>query len=152
MPSAGIMHLGSTHTASSGGQQCLTQAPRYFGVIEAQRAEDVMATPGRFTCILALVAASLLGLNSLAHADGVNVNFIVDVNKVADSIVNAISGQGNTDREGFVKNLANQCWNSEGQKYNCMVFNLGQNWEWTNQQGVVLYGSAVYQGTTYGIW
>lgn len=34
----------------------------------------------------------------------------------------------------------------------CMVFNLGQNYEWTDQQGIVLYGSAVYQGITYGIW
>lgn len=34
----------------------------------------------------------------------------------------------------------------------CMVFNLGQNYQWTNQQGIVLYGSAVYSGITYGIW
>lgn len=33
----------------------------------------------------------------------------------------------------------------------CMVFNVGQNYQWTNQQGIVLYGSAVYSGITYGI-
>ncbi|CAL8472281.1 g11823 [Coccomyxa elongata] len=96
-----------------------------------------MAAPGRFSCILAL---------------GVNVNFNIDVNKVGDSIANAISGQGNADRAGFVKNINNQCFYSEGQKYNCMVFNLGQEYQWTDQQGIVLYGSAVYQGITYGIW
>lgn len=34
----------------------------------------------------------------------------------------------------------------------CMVFNLGQNYQWTGLDGVVLYGSGVYQGITYGIW
>ncbi|KAK9906376.1 hypothetical protein WJX75_000788 [Coccomyxa subellipsoidea] len=89
--------------------------------------------PTRSACVLLLVATSLLALTSLASAQNANFNFNLDVNKVGDPIANAVSGQGNADRAGFVKNQSNTCFYQEGQKYNCMVFNVGQNYQWTNQ-------------------
>lgn len=50
-----------------------------------------------------------------------NFNFNLDVNKVGDSIANAVSGQGNADRAGFVKNLSNTCFYQEGQKYSALL-------------------------------
>ncbi|EIE23408.1 hypothetical protein COCSUDRAFT_62943 [Coccomyxa subellipsoidea C-169] len=92
------------------------------------------------------------GFASAQPSANANLNFNIDVNKAAGDIASAISGQGNADRGGFVKNLSNACFYSLGQRYNCMVFNLGQEYQWTDQQGIVLYGSGVYQGITYGIW
>ena len=40
---------------------------------------------------------------------------------------------------------------ASGQKYNVMVFNLSQEYE-DHFNGVQFYGSAVYDGITYGIW
>ena len=56
-----------------------------------------------------------------------NFNFNLDVNKVGDPIALGpgsrarISGQGNADRAGFVKNLSNTCFYQEGQKYSALL-------------------------------
>lgn len=76
-----------------------------------------------------------------------NVNF--DVLGIAESIADSIKKAEN--REGFVKNLMNTAWYEGGEKYNVVVRNLSQDYD-ENVKGVKLYGSAEYDGITYGIW
>ncbi|MFP7232543.1 stress response protein YvgO [Bacillus subtilis] len=78
---------------------------------------------------------------------GLNVN--LDVLGIANQIADAIKSAQN--RDGFVKNLMESSFYASGQKYNVMVFNLSQEYE-DHLNGVQFYGSAVYDGITYGIW
>ncbi|MBT2625404.1 stress protein [Bacillus sp. ISL-32] len=78
---------------------------------------------------------------------GLNVN--VDVLGIANQIADSIKSAQN--RDGFVKNLMESSFYASGQKYNVMVFNLSQEYE-DHFNGVKFYGSAVYDGITYGIW
>ncbi|MCY8548080.1 stress response protein YvgO [Bacillus vallismortis] len=78
---------------------------------------------------------------------GLHVN--LDVLGIANQIADAIKSAQN--RDGFVKNLMESSFYASGQKYNVMVFNLSQEYE-DHLNGVQFYGSAVYDGMTYGIW
>lgn len=76
-----------------------------------------------------------------------NVNF--DALGIAEKIEDSIKKAEN--REGFVKNLMNTAWYESGEKYNVVVRNLSQDYD-ENLNGVQTYGSAEYDGVTYGIW
>ncbi|MED2911853.1 MULTISPECIES: stress protein [Bacillus] len=78
---------------------------------------------------------------------GLNVN--VDVLGISDRIAEAVKSDQN--RTGWVKNVMETTFYASGQKYNVMVFNLNQEYE-DRFNGVQFYGSAVYDGITYGIW
>lgn len=78
---------------------------------------------------------------------GLHVN--LDVLGIANQIADAIKSSQN--RDGFVKNLMESSFYASGQTYNVMVFNLSQEYE-DHLNGVQFYGSAVYDGITYGIW
>ena len=68
-------------------------------------------------------------------------------------IAKAIEGAVKTDanRSGFVKNVMETAYYSSGQNHNVMVFNLNQEYE-NHFNDVKFYGSAVYDGITFGIW
>ncbi|WP_071391783.1 stress protein [Bacillus velezensis] len=78
---------------------------------------------------------------------GLNVN--VDVLGISDRIAEAVKSDQN--RTGWAKNVMETTFYASGQKYNVMVFNLNQEYE-DRFNGVQFYGSAVYDGITYGIW
>ncbi|WKT35455.1 stress protein [Bacillus amyloliquefaciens] len=82
-------------------------------------------------------------------AKDVGLNIDVDLLGIGNSIADAIKSAQN--RDGFVKNLMESSFYASGQKYNVMVFNLSQEYE-DHFNGVQFYGSAVYDGITYGIW
>ncbi|APH37122.1 stress protein [Bacillus velezensis] len=84
-----------------------------------------------------------------ASAKDVGLNIDVDLLGIGNSIADAIKSAQN--RDGFVKNLMESSFYASGQKYNVMVFNLSQEYE-DHFNGVQFYGSAVYDGITYGIW
>ncbi|WP_016906363.1 hypothetical protein [Streptomyces xiaopingdaonensis] len=50
------------------------------------------------------------------------------------------------NREGFVENPTNTAWHASGEEYDVIVRNLSQD-----DDGVQTYGSAEYDGVTYGI-
>ncbi|ABS75389.1 MULTISPECIES: hypothetical protein [Bacillus] len=87
--------------------------------------------------------------SSDASAKDVGLNIDVDLLGIGNSIADAIKSAQN--RDGFVKNLMESSFYASGQKYNVMVFNLSQEYE-DHFNGVQFYGSAVYDGITYGIW
>ncbi|WP_346997255.1 stress protein [Bacillus velezensis] len=87
--------------------------------------------------------------SSDASAKDVGLNIDVDLLGIGNSIADAIKSAQN--RDGFVKNLMESLFYASGQKYNVMVFNLSQEYE-DHFNGVQFYGSAVYDGITYGIW
>ena len=77
----------------------------------------------------------------------------LNVNIDALGIAQAISDAANSDQDrgAFVKNLMESTYYSAGQRYNVMVFNLGQNYQ-EQFNGVQFYSSAIYQNLTFGIW
>ncbi|WP_432680897.1 stress protein [Bacillus velezensis] len=87
--------------------------------------------------------------SSDVSAKDVGLNIDVDLLSIGNSIADAIKSAQN--RDGFVKNLMESSFYASGQKYNVMVFNLSQEYE-DHFNGVQFYGSAVYDGITYGIW
>ncbi|WP_446476026.1 stress protein [Bacillus velezensis] len=87
--------------------------------------------------------------SSDVSAKDVGLNIDVDLLGIGNSIADAIKSAQN--RDGFVKNLMESSFYASGQKYNIMVFNLSQEYE-DHFNGVQFYGSAVYDGITYGIW
>ncbi|MGD2435412.1 stress protein [Bacillus velezensis] len=87
--------------------------------------------------------------SSDVSAKDVGLNIDVDLLGIGNSIADAIKSAQN--RDGFVKNLMESSFYASGQKYNVMVFNLSQEYE-DHFNGVQFYGSAVYDGITYGIW
>ncbi|WP_445593737.1 stress protein [Bacillus velezensis] len=87
--------------------------------------------------------------SSDVSAKDVGLNIDVDLLGIGNSIADAIKSAQN--RDGFVKNLMESSFYASGQKYNVMVFNLSQEYE-DHLNGVQFYGSAVYDGITYGIW
>ncbi|MDL0426992.1 stress protein [Bacillus amyloliquefaciens] len=87
--------------------------------------------------------------SSDVSAKDVGLNIDVDLLGIGNLIADAIKSAQN--RDGFVKNLMESSFYASGQKYNVMVFNLSQEYE-DHFNGVQFYGSAVYDGITYGIW
>ncbi|AIX08015.1 MULTISPECIES: hypothetical protein [Bacillus] len=89
--------------------------------------------------------------NSNFKASGVggNVNVDFDVLGIADRIANAV--KSNQNRGGWVKNVMETAFYAANGNYNVMVFNLNQEYQ-ERFRGVKFYGSAVYDGITYGIW
>ncbi|MBA5712239.1 stress protein [Bacillus sp. NEAU-CP5] len=95
------------------------------------------------------VPQNLAQQTSDVSAKDVGLNIDVDLLGIGNSIADAIKSAQN--RDGFVKNLMESSFYASGQKYNVMVFNLSQEYE-DHFNGVQFYGSAVYDGITYGIW
>ncbi|MDB9309023.1 hypothetical protein PN471_10305 [Aphanizomenon sp. CS-733/32] len=85
----------------------------------------------------------------MAQRASANLDVQVDVLGITNLIVSSIKSA--RDRSGFVKNVMNTAFYGAGQRYNVMVFNLSQNYK-HNFRGVKFYGSAVYDGVTFGIW
>lgn len=85
----------------------------------------------------------------MAQRASANLSVSVDVLGITNLIVSSI--KSSRDRSGFVKNLMNGAFYGAGQRYNVMVFNLSQNYQ-QSFRGVKFYGSAVYDGVTFGIW
>ncbi|MCG8397165.1 stress protein [Bacillus atrophaeus] len=110
----------------------LSLAPMSFASAEENPAPKTSQQPTAGT------TAAEVGLN-------VNVDVLGIANQIADSIKSA------QNRDGFVKNLMESSFYASGQKYNVMVFHLSQEYE-DHFNGVKFYGSAVYDGITYGIW
>ncbi|MBF2016528.1 MAG: stress protein [Rivularia sp. T60_A2020_040] len=73
----------------------------------------------------------------------------VDVAPIIEVIQNTIKTSNN--REGFVKNLAENAFYATDRKYNVMVFNLSQPYK-NGLRGVQFYKSARYDNVQYGIW
>lgn len=96
-----------------------------------------------------LVPQNMAQQSSDVSAKDVGLNIDVDLLGIGNSIADAIKSAQN--RDGFVKNLMESSFYASGQKYNVMVFNLSQEYE-DHFNGVQFYGSAVYDGITYGIW
>lgn len=79
----------------------------------------------------------------------VGLNVDVDVLGIADRIASAANG--NSDRSGFVKGLMESASHQAGDKYNVMVFNLGNDYE-RSLNGIQFFASTPYQNLTFGIW
>lgn len=85
----------------------------------------------------------------MAQRASANLDVQVDVLGITNLIISSI--KSSRDRSGFVKNLMNGAFYGAGERYNVMVFNLSQDYE-ESFRGVKFYGSAVYDGVTFGIW
>ncbi|MGW7490537.1 stress protein [Streptomyces sp. NPDC054786] len=96
-----------------------------------------------------VAAAAAAGESPVDVGANANLNFNVDVLGIANKIEASIKTAQN--REGFVKNLMESAFYASGQHYNVMVHNLSQGYE-DHLNGVKQYGSATYDGVTYGIW
>lgn len=77
-----------------------------------------------------------------------NINVSVDVYQIGKAIADAVNA--NQNRPGFVKNLMETA-SFKLPHHNVMVFNLNQEYS-KSLNGLVFYGSAVYDGITFGIW
>ena len=80
-------------------------------------------------------------------AIGLNVD--IDVLGIADRIASSVNGD--SDRSGFVKGLMETASHQAGDKYNVMVFNLGNDYD-RNFNGVQFFATTVYQSLTFGVW
>jgi hypothetical protein len=85
----------------------------------------------------------------MAQRASANLDVSVDVLGITNLIISSI--KSSRDRGGFVKNVMNTAFYGSEQRYNVMVFNLSQNYR-QSFRGVKFYGSAVYDGVTFGIW
>ncbi|MBE9217695.1 hypothetical protein [Dolichospermum flos-aquae] len=85
----------------------------------------------------------------MAQRASANLDVSVDVLGITNLIISSI--KSSKDRGGFVKNVMNTAFYGSEQRYNVMVFNLSQNYQ-QSFRGVKFYGSAVYDGVTFGIW
>ena len=79
----------------------------------------------------------------------VQFNVDVDILGITQLVIDKV--KINSNRAGFVKNLAESLFDSFHQQYNVMVFNLNQNYE-EHFQRVKFYQSTTYDGIVYGIW
>lgn len=84
-----------------------------------------------------------------SSAVGGSFNVDIDVLGIANTIANAV--KTNQNRPGWVKNVMLTTFYGANQQYNVMVFNLNQNFD-QHFNGIKFYGSAVYDGITFGIW
>ncbi|WP_019547817.1 hypothetical protein [Streptomyces sulphureus] len=101
--------------------------------------------------VSAAPAAPAKGGSSSGASASADASFDVsfDALEVAKEIESSIKKAEN--REGFVKNLMNTAWYASGEEYNVVVRNLSQDYD-EDLNGVQTYGSAEYDGVTYGIW
>ncbi|MFI8850018.1 stress protein [Streptomyces sp. 891-h] len=95
------------------------------------------------------VAPSAAGDSPVSAGANANLNLNVDVLGIANKIESSIKTSAN--RDAFVKNLMESAYYAGGEKYNVVVHNLNQDYE-ENLNGVQTYGSATYDGVTFGIW
>ena len=80
----------------------------------------------------------------------VNLNFNADLLGIGQAIANGI--HANQNREGFVINLLNTAHFQLKQQYNVLICNLSQHPQDGMLNDVVLYGSGICDGVTFGIW
>lgn len=89
---------------------------------------------------------------SKAWAPGVNFNVNIDVLGIANKIASAISRNNfNGQRAAFCKNLMETTFYAAGGRYNVVVFDLSQNYNY-KISGVKMYAGYQFDGTTYGVW
>jgi hypothetical protein len=89
---------------------------------------------------------------SKAWAPGVNFNVNIDVLGIANKIASAISRNNfNGQRAAFCKNLMETTFYAAGGRYNVVVCDLSQNYNY-RLSGVKMYAGYQFDGTTFGVW
>ncbi|MDS0527687.1 hypothetical protein NNC19_18515 [Clostridium sp. SHJSY1] len=89
---------------------------------------------------------------SKAWAPGVNFNVNIDVLGIANKIASAVGKNNyNGQRAAFCKNLMETTFYAAGGRYNVVVFDLSQNYNY-KISGVKMYAGYQFDGTTYGVW
>lgn len=97
-------------------------------------------------------SADSIFTESKAWAPGVNFNVNIDVLGIANKIADSIKGkQFNGQRAAFCKNLMETAFYAAGGKYNVVVFDLSQNYNY-KISGVKMYAGYQFDGTTFGVW
>ncbi|WP_143316099.1 stress protein [Clostridium sp. HBUAS56017] len=89
---------------------------------------------------------------SKAWAPGINFNVSIDVLGIANRIASEISRNNfNGQRAAFCKNLMETAFYAAGGRYNVVVFDLSQNYNY-RLSGVKMYAGYQFDGTTFGVW
>ena len=86
---------------------------------------------------------------------GVSLDVTLDLNKIVDEVAGTITA--NRNREAWVKALLERTASRTGGKYNVMVFNLQQNYDFNPPAGTFKFAQATFKGglsgnITYGVW
>jgi hypothetical protein len=104
-----------------------------------------------------MTAASKPGHPKSAASKGAGASLDVnlDLNKLVDEIAGTITA--NKNREAWVKALLERTASRTGGKYNVMVFNLQQNYDFNPPAGTSKFAQATFKGglsgnITYGVW
>jgi hypothetical protein len=95
------------------------------------------------------------GPKVLASKGGASLDAKLDLNKVVDEVAGTIGA--NKNREAWVKSLLEQTMSRTGGRYNVMVFNMQQNYDFNPPAGTFQFAPATFKGgltgdITYGVW
>jgi hypothetical protein len=88
-------------------------------------------------------------------AGGATLDVTLDLNKIVDEVAGTITA--NRNREAWVKALLERTASRTGGKYNVMVFNMQQNYDFNPPAGTFKFAQATFKGgltgnITYGVW
>ena len=114
------------------------------------RREISMTTQLRAAVLGTLVVATACGFNSSSCQAQVTGNIQIDPLAIGQAIAGAIQSANN--RSAFVKDVLEKTKSQTGGRYNVMVFNMAQGYEFNPAPGTYHYTSCNYQGTIYGVW
>jgi hypothetical protein len=95
------------------------------------------------------------GPKVLASKGGASLDAKLDLNKVVDEVAGTIGA--NKNREAWVKAMLEQTTSRTGGRYNVMVFNMQQNYDFNPPAGTFKFAPATFKGglrgdITYGVW
>ncbi|RDU24986.1 stress protein [Anaerosacchariphilus polymeriproducens] len=101
-----------------------------------------------FTPVTAHAATSTAKLQAV----GANANFNIDVLGIVNKIQASINSKNfNGNKAAFCKNLMETTFYEAGGKYNVVVFDLSQDYNY-RLEGIKMYHGFSYEGTTFGVW
>src|SRR5262245_43002476 len=86
--------------------------------------------------------------SSASKGAGASLDATLDLNKIVDDIAGTITA--NKNREAWVKALLEKTMSRTGGKYNVMVFNLQQNYEFNPPAGTSKFARATFKGGLSG--
>lgn len=96
-------------------------------------------------------SAMLASTRAQEGQNPISINVEIDPLQIAEAIKNAVNDKA--DRTSFVNDLMESTFQAAGRNHNVMVFNLAENYDYSFNEGeVVFYGSAPYGGLYFGIW